>query len=321
MAKGKQMIFAYKKILFFLAITIVGFTFPCLILAQTVDISVSAMVATSSSEYCGDGICNSSENCSSCPADCGGCSGGGGGGVVIIHPETTVIFKGMAYPNAAITILRNDSVIASFPAQSSGIFERTVTGVAAGTYGFSVFAEDTEGRKSVTVGFTVGILSGRTTTISGILISPTIELGPTQVERGDVIDIYGQAFPQSQINIFINSREIIKNASSTAQGRWQYELNTEELEESEHTARAKVAFETGELSPFSHALNFLVVKKGSMVCRGPDLNFDEKINLVDFSILLYYWQQKNPKNICADINLDGNVDLIDFSIMMYYWSR
>jgi len=40
-----------------------------------------------STEYCGDGICNNAETCSTCPVDCGACSsgdddssGGGGGG-------------------------------------------------------------------------------------------------------------------------------------------------------------------------------------------------------------------------------------------------
>jgi hypothetical protein len=47
------------------------------------------------------------------------------------------------------------------------------------------------------------------------------------------------------------------------------------------------------------------------------LNADKKVNLTDFSILLYNWGTKNP---CADQNHDGNVNLIDFSIMMFNWT-
>ncbi len=47
-----------------------------------------------------------------------------------------------------------------------------------------------------------------------------------------------------------------------------------------------------------------------------DLNCDNDINLVDFSILMYYWGTDSQ---AADISLDGLVNLTDFSIMMYYW--
>jgi len=64
----------------------------------------------------------------------------------------------------------------------------------------------------------------------------------------------------------------------------------------------------------------LVLVPGTLVCEGADLNFDGKINLIDFSILLYFWGQSSPSNRCVDINFDGIVDLVDFSIMMYWWT-
>ena len=56
------------------------------------------------------------------------------------------------------------------------------------------------------------------------------------------------------------------------------------------------------------------------VCKGADLNFDNRINLFDFSILLYWWKSTSPGNPCADINQDGKVGIVDFSIMLYYWT-
>lgn len=57
-------------------------------------------------------------------------------------------------------------------------------------------------------------------------------------------------------------------------------------------------------------------------CNSPraDLNCDGKVNLADFSILMYYWNSRLP-NIRADINKDGIVNLIDFSILLYFWSN
>ncbi len=245
----------------------------------------------------------------------------GGGGVVPPSPAAKVIFEGRAYPNAFLTISKNGVVAATFFAEESGLFKKELTGIRGGVYNFGIWAEDTKGRKSVTLSFSVSILGGRTTTISGIFISPTISLIPTQVERGNEVDIFGQAFPRSQIKIFVSSpKETVKDTLSDKEGNWKYKLDTTPLEEREHEARAKALFGDGEQSPFSHTLSFLVLAPGALVCEGADLNFDGKVNLIDFSILLYFWGQSKPSNRCADINFDGIVDLVDFSIMMYWWT-
>ena len=244
---------------------------------------------------------------------------GGGGAPIIVSPGK-VILKGRAYPNAFLTILKNGKVAATLFAEKSGLFEKELTGVPSGVCAFGIFAEDSEARKSVTLSFTVSVLAKMTTTISGIFISPTIALTPTQVEKGNIVDILGQAFPESQVNIFISSKETIKITGASENGKWSYKLNTGFLEEAEHKARAKAVFGEGEQSPFSQTLSFLVVSPGALVCQGADLNFDGKVDIIDFSILLYFWEQARPSNKCADINFDGGVNIIDFSIMMYQWS-
>lgn len=55
------------------------------------------------------------------------------------------------------------------------------------------------------------------------------------------------------------------------------------------------------------------------VCAGADLNFDTLVDLFDFGILVYFWDDTNPANTCADINIDGIVDLVDFGTMIYEW--
>jgi len=247
-------------------------------------------------------------------------SGGGGGAAIVISPGK-VILKGRAYPNAFLTILKNGKVAATLFAEKSGLFEKELTGVRAGVYTFGIFAEDSEARQSITLSFTVSVLAQMTTTISGIFISPTIALTSTQVEKGNIVDILGQAFPESQVNIFISSEETIKTTDASENGKWSYKLNTGFLEEAEHKARAKAVFGEGEQSPFSQTLSFLVVSPGALVCQGADLNFDSKVNIIDFSILLYFWEQTKPSNKCADINFDRRVDIIDFSIMMYQWTE
>jgi hypothetical protein len=74
------------------------------------------------------------------------------------------------------------------------------------------------------------------------------------------------------------------------------------------------------LSTFSHTLLFglgVGLPVGEGVCPYADLNKDSKVNLIDFSILLYWWGRSSS---CADQNSDNVVNLIDFSIMLYYWT-
>ncbi len=246
------------------------------------------------------------------------------GGGTYISPETQVVFKGRAYPLAHIVILKNGAIMAAFEAEESGLFERTLSGIPLGTYTFGIWAEDTEGRKSVTLSFTAGVISEMTTTISGIFLPPTIALAPAQAEKGKHVDIFGQSFPESQVKIFISSNEtieIIKEANTTNKGKWSYKLDTALLEEREHQVRAMALYGAGEQSLFSQTLSFLVLRSGALACRGADLNFDSYVDIIDFSILLYFWEQKNPSNPCADINGDGAVDIFDFSIMMYWWTK
>ncbi|MCX6791051.1 MAG: dockerin type I domain-containing protein [Candidatus Gribaldobacteria bacterium] len=58
----------------------------------------------------------------------------------------------------------------------------------------------------------------------------------------------------------------------------------------------------------------------NMACEGADFNHDKKVNSIDFSILLYFWNSISPfSNPCLDMNNDAKVNSIDFSILMYQW--
>jgi len=63
---------------------------------------------------------------------------------------------------------------------------------------------------------------------------------------------------------------------------------------------------------------------------GFDLNRDGKIDLVDVSIMLYWWEKRITASQTAaiiaagrpspDFNDDGKVDIFDLSMLLYYWS-
>lgn len=50
-----------------------------------------------------------------------------------------------------------------------------------------------------------------------------------------------------------------------------------------------------------------------------DLNADQKVNIVDLSILLYHFNK--PYTPTYDLNRDGKINIVDLSILLYYWNK
>jgi len=260
---------------------------------------------------------NCTFNTSSCTTAVAPPSGGGGGGAYI-PPATGVIIQGKAYPNAPLTVLKDGQVIVLTKADSLSDFKVHITAITAGSYTFSVWAEDKDGNKSVTFSFPTTITSGTVTTISGIFLSPTINLNKQSVNRGDVLDIYGQTAPQSNIEVYVYSDEIIEKTTADKSGIWKHSLDTSILTQGSHLTKAKASI-SDLFSIFSQSLSFLVGQGASGIIKKADINNDNRVNLIDFSILLLNWGN-NPSNPTADYNGDGKVNIVDFSILMYWWT-
>lgn len=57
-------------------------------------------------------------------------------------------------------------------------------------------------------------------------------------------------------------------------------------------------------------------------CIGGDINRDNIVNLIDFSIFLMSLNQPAPyPNPCVDVNRDGKVSVVDFSILLTQWGK
>lgn len=247
--------------------------------------------------------------------------GGGGPGYVPFFLRGKVTLQGKAYPEAKITILKDGQIAATVTADSQANFKAEIINITAGTYTFGFWAEDTEGKRSITINFTTDVTERTTTTISGIFLPPTIGLNKTYLQKGKTLNISGQTAPESEVSIFVSYPEmpdIIKKTKARTDGIWFYSFDTSVLDEDPYTVRVKATSLEGLLSTFSQFLAFSIGKEITEVIKKADINEDGKVNLVDFSILLFNWGI--PKNLGADLNNDGEIDLVDFSIMMYYWT-
>ncbi|MCH7759101.1 hypothetical protein IID20_01970 [Patescibacteria group bacterium] len=296
------------RLLFFLSIIIL-ISLPFFVFAQSIELEVNVQAVDDEEQP------------------------GGGGATLISY--ASVIIKGWAHPDSSVTILQDGRVATTIQANSSANFTATIGNLTPGIWTFSIWAEDTSGRRSITFSFTTSLIGGITTTISNIFLPPTIELDKETVIQGEQIKILGQTVPESEVSIHINSEDepIIIKVQADEAGAYFFDFNTASLELGVHNAKSKAASLSGLVSDFSNSYAFIVETAGKILDKEPKIpgecvaanlncDFDQKskdiVNIVDVSILLYNWGI--PRNMKADLNNDGTVDLTDFSILLFYWT-
>lgn len=258
------------------------------------------------------------------PSSGGGGGGGGGGGS--INMPTSVNFSGMAYPSSKVVVLNNGNVAATTYADPTARFAVSLNNLDTGVYNFSLYGEDKNGLKSLTFSFPVYVLSGSIVNIGGIFLSPTIEIDKSEVKKGDSLSVFGQTVPNVDLSVIFHSDlEILRKTKSDPMGLYKYNMDTTPLEYGDHNVNSKT-FTPEQLAVNSPTLPFVVglvskLKNKADTCgtlRG-DLNCDSKVNLVDFSIMAYWYKRYSPPTK-IDLSGDGSVTLVDFSIMAFNWT-
>jgi hypothetical protein len=261
-------------------------------------------------------------------------TGGGGGGGATVGTATgntntggsgRVTFSGRAYPRSKVSILKDGTLVASTIADPKADFSVSINSLSDGNYNFSVYGYDTNDRKSTSFSFPLYITENSTINIGGIFLSPTIDIDKSSVKRGENVAIFGQSVPESDVTISVHSeQEFFNKVKTDKDGVYLLNFDTTPLEIGGHSAKSKSAYAT-EVSPFGNTVAFKVGTetkiKEAMTCstlRG-DLNCDKKVNLVDFSIMAYWYKKSSPPDN-VDLNKDGKINLVDFSIMAFNWT-
>lgn len=215
--------------------------------------------------------------------------------------------------------------MASTIASSDANFQINLSGLTAGNYIFSVYSEDNRGNRSSLLTFPLSVISGATLNVDDIFIAPTIDVNKSEVKRGENIAIFGQSAAQADIVISVNSdEEFFAKTISDKDGIYLYNFDTIVLDYGSHYTKSKASIANQLISGFSYLVNFqvgtkTVFKEVTEIPEKGDLNNDKKVNLVDFSILAYWYQRPSPL-ATVDLNNDGKINLVDFSIMAYYWT-
>tara|TARA_B100000745_G_scaffold288215_1_gene225464 strand:+ start:1862 stop:2992 length:1131 start_codon:yes stop_codon:yes gene_type:complete len=324
-------------------------TEDCDVLGETGSYSTTILgrqcdVSCSWGPYCGDGILQTTfaEECDDgnnddgdfCGADCtiepagsggGGSSGGGSassGGSNEPIGDTQIDVSGKTIPRATVNIILDAETIGSVRADSSGNFD-FATDASPGTVSMGFWTEDDNNVRSITYNTTFDVTQGAITNISGIFVPPTIAVSDATVNPGEPMTFFGQAAPNVSVELHIGDSQQVLTTTSDSGGYWNIDLDTAAFSPAEYTARARYVVGSGTLvteSSFSATLQLFLGVDGQPTTPS-DLNRDGFVNLIDFSILIFWWGTNGgTSDPPADINGNGRVSIEDFSILLFNWT-
>ncbi len=272
----------------------------------------------------------------------GGSGGGGGGGrggntgdtagggfessdAPYRSGDARVIISGFAFPNSTVTVLVDGNIAETTRTNSSGVYSVTLDEIARGVYTFGVYAVGGDTIRSSTFSTSFTVTGGRTSELTNINVSPSIKVTPDPVEPGQTLTVSGYALPNSTVTIQNGKQNVkasMKESTATADGsgKWSTTIDTSGFSKGTYQVRAKSAKTDGTTTSYS-AYTLYGVGETVSVTLNSDLNRDGRVNLTDFSILLFWWNSNGgDSDPPADINRDGRVNLTDFSILLFNWS-
>jgi hypothetical protein len=237
-----------------------------------------------------------------------------GGGVY----QSGVRFSGLAYPYAVVTVQKKDGTTTEVVSGADGSFSILIPETKWQL--FTLFATDTAGRKSTLLNFPAILYSGYITDIAGIRFAPTITTDKLSVKKGDFITIEGFALPKTDLEIrFDDKDERVFSLVALDTGRYSITIPLSFVE-GEYTIRARYPKDSRSSKAVRITVGTASILRNEVTTNLPgDCNVDQRITLVDFSVLAYWYGKVNPPR-CVDANKDGSVDLVDFSIVAFYWN-
>ncbi len=272
----------------------------------------------------------------------GGSGGGGGGGsgggrgseggggfestdAPYRSGDGQVIITGFAPPRSVVSVLVDGKPAARANAGGNGAYEVTIDQIARGVYTFSVFATDNQNTRTGAYSTSFTVVGARSSALSNVHLPPSVRIAPDPVNPGQTLTISGAALPNATITIE-NERDGVSasrrqfTAQSNGSGEWSTTVDTAGFQSGTYKARAKAEQASGIKTNYSGYVTYGVGQSASRTLTS-DLNRDGKVNLTDFSILLFWWNSDGgTSDPSADINSDNRVNLTDFSILLFNWT-
>jgi len=242
----------------------------------------------------------------------GGVGGKEGGGV---SRQRGVEVFGYAAARGTVHILRDGNRVATVPVTNSGFFRIVLSDFSVGSYQLTMYSVDEEGIRSGLLSLPITITSESSLAqLSGVFLPPTIQFKSSD----EYVSVEGNTVPGTSVGIVVLDRGemvLMKTVTANALGAYNAIFPREFIEKEERVIKSIASFD-GRQSPFGLAISFVDTDTSEL--RG-DINKDGRINLIDFSVLAYWYKRSNPPKQ-MDLNGDGVVTLTDLSILTYWWT-
>lgn len=250
----------------------------------------------------------------------GGGGGGGGSGSII---GSTVKLTGVSFPNAKLKLLKDGQVTTSLIANNDGTFSIIVNNLPGGAYQFAIYAEDNTGTTSSSYVVNVLVSGSQVYPFNEIIVPPTLNTNLTTIGQDQHLVMYGYGPAGSTILFSVPGSLDLGSTIADSTGFYQFEL-ANNLPPGSYQVRARA--QLGDRQSMYSKPVAITFYTGAIVPPPPtqykvcvDYNQDGRVNLVDFSILLF-WFGKTDMPTRIDCNGDRLIDIKDFSILMYFWT-
>jgi hypothetical protein len=247
-------------------------------------------------------------------------SGSGGPGPRLPLTGVGVTVSGQSYPGRPTFITLRGFPTREVIAGVDGGYSADFPSVTPGEYVATIRAIDAFNSSSATRAIRLLVVADAKTSVAGFNVPPTLHLRQLEVRAGEEIAVYGSARPGSSVVVSINNEETATRFTAGVNGVWSGGVTTVGRKLGSYSMRARHSDDDvfSRLGSVRVSLKTVPVQGGAGARITGDLNGDTKVNLVDFSILAFWYNKKEaPSNI--DLSGDGRITLIDFSILAYAW--
>jgi hypothetical protein len=241
----------------------------------------------------------------------------GGGSVV----PTSVVFSGYAYPLATVHIWKDGTPKKIVTADEKGYFIITLNETYNPSVLYTLYAVDKSGGKSLLLNYPLVIKTGYLTQVSGLRFAPTVAIDKTEVKVGDYLSISGYAIPNASIDLTIDGSNDAKfYLESNNEGIYKITIPMLDLKKGDYNLHVNYKNDNKISKVLKFTIGDINILSIDLTTNIPgDCNADQVINLIDFSVVAFWYGKANPPR-CVDSNSDNVINLIDFSILAFYWT-
>lgn len=256
------------------------------------------------------------------PTPTPGGGGGGGGGGSIPTPTPGCTLTGLAFPYGTVHVMFNGVEVTTTPTNGDAVFTVNRANLPPGSVNFGFWGTDRLGRRSVTWSWSVPITGCGGGRVTGLIVPPTIIVSPTSLAVGGTVTVVGESVPGATVEVVMNPSGRTASVVVAPNGSYSATLPTSGLTSGIYDIKARtLLLPANDQSTWSQTIQIGVGVPAPAACNHPpDVNRDTRINLVDFSVMAFWWRKTLPGDSAVDLNCDTVLTLADFSILAYHWT-